>query len=63
MMEVRNPNETKRELEILFTESVGRLLKPLEEEIIADIVAYPDEKRIAFLEFMKEMSNKQRQLK
>ncbi|MES1039359.1 MULTISPECIES: hypothetical protein [Peribacillus] len=62
-MEVRNPNETKRELEILFTESVGRLLNPLEEEIIADIVAYPDEKRIAFLEYMKEMSNKQRQLK
>ncbi|MFJ7992396.1 hypothetical protein ACIQY5_09345 [Peribacillus frigoritolerans] len=62
-MEVRNPNETKRELEILFTESVGRLLKPLEEVIIADIVAYPDEKRIAFLEYMKEMSNKQRQLK
>ncbi|MFE4813164.1 hypothetical protein ACFQ9Y_18785 [Peribacillus simplex] len=62
-MEVRNPNETKRELEILFTESVGRLLKPLEEEIIADIVACPDEKRIAFLEYMKEMSNKQRQLK
>ncbi|WHY98917.1 hypothetical protein [Peribacillus simplex] len=62
-MEVRNPNETKRELEILFTESVGRLLKPLEEEIIADIVAYRDEKRIAFLEYMKEMSNKQRQLK
>ncbi|MGE7682415.1 hypothetical protein [Peribacillus simplex] len=61
-MEVRNPNETKRELEILFIESVGRLLKPLEEEIIADIVAYPDEKRIAFLEYM-EMSNKQRQLK
>ncbi len=53
----------QRELEILFTESVGRLLKPLEEEIIADIVAYPDEKRIAFLEYMKEMSNKQRQLK
>lgn len=63
MMEVRNPIETKRELEILFTESVGRLLKPLEKEIIADIVAYPDEKRIAFLEYMKEMSNKQRQLK
>ncbi|TKH04150.1 hypothetical protein FC682_15715 [Peribacillus simplex] len=62
-MEVRNPNETKRELEILFTESVGRLLNPLEEEIIADIAAYPDEKRIAFLEYMKEMSNKQRQLK
>ncbi|MFE0504826.1 hypothetical protein ACWF7H_27260 [Peribacillus butanolivorans] len=49
-MEVRNPNETKRELEILFTESAGRLLKLLEEEIIADIVAYPDEKRISFLE-------------
>ncbi|WP_375088277.1 hypothetical protein ACDZ29_17480 [Peribacillus sp. RS7] len=47
----------------MFTESVDRLLKPLEEEIIADIVAYPDEKRIAFLEYMKEMSNKQRQLK
>ncbi|CAN7499602.1 hypothetical protein LJR015_004926 [Peribacillus frigoritolerans] len=47
----------------MFTESVGRLLKPLEEEIIADIAAYPDEKRIAFLEYMKEMSNKQRQLK
>ncbi|MEJ9229312.1 hypothetical protein ACFY5J_09605 [Peribacillus butanolivorans] len=47
----------------MFTESVGRLLKPLEEEIIADIVAYPDEKRIAFLEYMKEMSNKQRQIR
>ncbi|MET3317092.1 UNVERIFIED_ORG: hypothetical protein ABIC97_000176 [Peribacillus simplex] len=36
----------------MFTESVGRLLKPLEEEIIADIVAYPDEKRIAILEYI-----------
>ena len=62
-MEVRNPSETKRELEVLFTESVGRLLKPVEEEIIADIVAYPDEKRIAFLELMKELTNKYRQLK
>ncbi|MFD6441948.1 hypothetical protein ACFWDG_19630 [Peribacillus sp. NPDC060186] len=62
-MEVRNPNEIKRELEILFTESVDRLLNPFEEEIIADIEAYPDEKRITFLEYMKEMSNKQRQLK
>ncbi|MFF2587219.1 hypothetical protein ACFVSS_04885 [Peribacillus butanolivorans] len=45
----------------MFTESVGRLLKPRGN--ITDIVAYPDEKRIAFLEYMKEMSNKQRQLK
>ncbi|MDM5224011.1 hypothetical protein QUF86_25390 [Peribacillus sp. NJ11] len=45
-MEVRNPNETKRELEILFTESVGRLLKPLEEEIIADIVAYQTKREL-----------------
>ncbi|MEK4535158.1 hypothetical protein NST21_07365 [Peribacillus sp. FSL K6-1552] len=29
----------------MFTESVGRLLKPLEEEIITDIVAYPDERK------------------
>ncbi|MED3688962.1 hypothetical protein P4534_09075 [Peribacillus butanolivorans] len=41
----------------MFTESVGRLLKPLEEEIMAGIVAYPDKKRIAFLEAKTDKVN------
>ncbi|WP_419883611.1 hypothetical protein ACN6MY_08780 [Peribacillus sp. B-H-3] len=57
-MEIINPNETKRELERMFTEGLGRTLSPYEHEILADIVAYPDEKRISFLEMMKELLNK-----
>ncbi|WP_110929200.1 hypothetical protein [Bacillus massiliglaciei] len=62
MSEVRDPENTRRELEILFTAVLNRLLKPVEQEIVDDIVNYPDEKRIAFLEMMQEMTNKQRQL-
>jgi hypothetical protein len=59
-VEIRNPEETNRELRVLLTDAVGRSLTPIETEILNDIVAYPDEKRIAYLQLMKELINKQK---
>lgn len=56
-MQVRNPEETKEELIVMLTDALGRPLSEIENEIVADIVAYPDEKRIAYLEMMKNLLN------
>ncbi|MEC2057509.1 hypothetical protein I6J18_07945 [Peribacillus psychrosaccharolyticus] len=50
--------ETQRELEMMFTEGLGRTLTAAEQEILLDVVAYPTEKRVAFLEMMKEFINR-----
>ena len=50
--------ETQHELEMMFTGGLGRTLTASEQEIILDIVAYPAEKRVAFLEMMKEFINR-----
>ncbi|CAH0345812.1 hypothetical protein [Bacillus sp. CECT 9360] len=57
-MEIRNPEQTLREMEIILTDALHRNLNPLEQEIVNDAVAYQDEKRIAFLELIKELINK-----
>lgn len=57
-MEIRNPEGTLRELEIMFTDVLHRNLNPVEQEILQDAAAYHAEKRIAFLELMKELINK-----
>ncbi|MFE3974998.1 MULTISPECIES: hypothetical protein [unclassified Peribacillus] len=45
----------------MFTESVGRLLKP--QEIIADIVAFPRRNENYLLGIYEGISDKQRKLK
>lgn len=62
-MELRDAEETKREIEIMFTSSLGRTLTEAEHDILMDIVSYPAEKRIAFLEMMKELINKHERIK
>ncbi|WP_160118480.1 hypothetical protein [Bacillus sp. V59.32b] len=57
-MKIRNPEETLRELETMLTDALHRNLNPLEQEILNDAVAYQDEKRITFLELIKELINK-----
>ncbi|WP_409305147.1 hypothetical protein [Peribacillus sp. SCS-155] len=62
-MEIRDPEGTRSELRSLLIESLGRTLLPIEDEILDDVIAYPDEKRIAYLEMMKELINKHTRIK
>ncbi len=58
MIKMERSQETQRELEMMFTEGLGRTLTAAEQEILLDVVAYPTEKRVAFLEMMKEFINR-----
>lgn len=59
-MEIIDPNGTHEELESIISGALQRDLTPIEQEIINTIVHMEDEKRIAFLEMMKELINKHR---
>jgi hypothetical protein len=54
-----NPiQETNIELLDLFEDALGRKLNLLEIQILQDIIASGEERRIAFLEMMKSLVNK-----
>ncbi|WP_108671614.1 hypothetical protein [Peribacillus acanthi] len=54
-----NPiQETNIELLDLFEDALERKLKPLETQILQDIILSGEESRIVFLEMMKQLVNK-----